>query len=191
MSILSPRWAFSAGCVALMTACTTVAPQYSPVPGNIVQLREAGLEPMKIGDFKPADPTRTDALNRLSIRGMTYLSPYQGSFVEYLKQALTLEVQEANLLDPASTVVLAGFLVVNDLDANGFTKASAQMDARFKVTRAGTVAFDKVLSARFQWDSNILGMIAIPAARENYPVVVQQLLAKLYADPDFANALRK
>lgn len=191
MNILSPNLTLGAAGLALMTACSAVAPPYAPIPMNLVRLREAGLEPMRIGEFKAADPTKADALNHLSIRGGSYTSPYQGSYVEYLKQALTLELKAANLLDPASTVVLAGFLVANDLDASGFSTASARMEARFQVTRAGQVTFDKVLSAKFDWDSNFIGGIAIPRARQNYPVVVQQLLANLFADPDFNGALRK
>lgn len=158
---------------------------------NIVRLREAGLEPMKLGTFAAADPARAEALNHLTIRGGSYISPYQASYVEYLKQALSAELKEANLLDPASAVGLAGFLVANDLDASGFSKANARMDARFQITRSGKVTFDKVLSARFDWDSNILGMIAIPQAIQNYPTVVQRLLATLYADPEFNAALKK
>jgi len=191
MTILSPRLAVGVACLGLATACTTVAPRYEPVPVNVVRLREAGLEPVRIGAFAAADPAQAGALNRLTIRGGAYLSPYQGSYVDYLKEALTADLREARLLDPASPVAIAGFLVANDLDASGFSTAHARMDARFQVTRSGSVTFDKVLSARFEWDSHLLGQIAIPRAMQNYPIVVQQLLAKLYADPEFNDAMKQ
>ena len=46
-------------------------------------------------------------------------------------------------------------------------------------------------TARHEWDSAFLGSIAIPRAQQNYPIVVQKLLASLYVDLEFLQALKK
>jgi len=94
LTTLSSRLALCAACLALLTACTTVAPQYQPVPANIARLREAGFQPVKIGAFTAADPALANMLNHPTIRGGPYLSPYQDSYVEYLRQALISEMKE-------------------------------------------------------------------------------------------------
>jgi len=56
--------------------------------------------------------------------------------------------------------------------------------------RAGAVRYDQVKSAHTQWDSAFAAMIAVPKAREEYPLAVQKLLGELYADPAFLAAIQ-
>jgi hypothetical protein len=173
-----------------MTACSTVAPRYTPLPEHINLLRDAKLEPTKVGEFA-ADPGSGDRVNQLSIRGGSYLSPYDGSWVSYLKEALRQELEDARLLSPNASLELTGVLIRNEVNAGGVTTANAQIEARFIVRREGQVRFSKVKSATYEWDSSFMGNIAIPRAQQNYPVVIQRLLSALYADPDFLAALKK
>jgi hypothetical protein len=53
-----------------------------------------------------------------------------------------------------------------------------------------TVRYKKVHKAHHEWPSSFAGAIAIPAAQQNYHVVVQKLLASLFADPEFSAALK-
>ena len=102
-----------------------------------------------------------------------------------------MELDEARLLHPEATVELSGFLLKNELNAAGVTTADAQIEARFVVRRGGQVRFEKVLTAKYEWDSSLFGNIAIPRAQQNYPVVIQKLLTALWTDPDFITAVKK
>jgi len=171
------------------TACASVAPKYTPLPENVNRLRDAGLEPVKVGAFT-AKPGTEESVNQLSIRGGTYQSPYDGSFVAYLREALRQELEDARLVDAAATCEVGGVLVRNEL-STGVDKGTAAIEARFTVTRGGQVRFDKTKSASYEWESSFVGAIAIPRSQQNYPTVVQRLLSQLYTDADFLAALKK
>lgn len=173
--------------LGILTGCSTMAPKYTPIPENINRLRDAGLEPVKVGEFTADNPT----VNSLSIRGSSYVSPYEASYVNYVKEALKQELDEARLLNPEAVVEFSGTLMRNALNAAGFSKADAQIEVRFVAKRDGKVVFDKVKSAKFEWDSSFMGNVAIPRAAQNYPVVVQKVLTELYLDPDFISALKR
>jgi hypothetical protein len=57
-------------------------------------------------------------------------------------------------------------------------------------TNVDTFKYYKVKSIHDEWDSSFVGAIAIPRATERYPVMVQKLLAALYADAAFTQALK-
>lgn len=183
MAVSHLKTLFAGLLLAALTACSSVAPKYTLVPDNVNRLRDAGMESAKLGEFGAAPKDGRD-VNHLSIRGGTYASPYDGSYVAYLKEALRMELDEARLLNPGATVELSGFLVRNELNAAGITTADALIEARFVVKRGGQIRFDKVLTAQHAWDSSFMGNIAIPRAQQNYPTVVQKLLAALWADPE-------
>ncbi len=184
------KTALAGSVLVLLTACSSVAPKYTLVPENVNRLRDSGMESAKLGDFAAA-PKAGDDVNRLTIRGGSYDSPYDGSYVNYLKEALRMELDEARLLNPNATVELSGFLIRNEVNAAGLATADAQVEARFVVKRGGQVRFDKVLTAKHEWDSHFFGNIAIPRAQQNYPVVVQKLLSALWIDPEFIAAVKK
>jgi hypothetical protein len=176
--------------LVLLTACSSMAPKYTLVPDNVNRLRDANMAPAKLGEFGAA-PKDGNNVNLLSIRGGSYASPYDGSYVNYLKEALRMELDEARALLPDATVELTGFLIKNELNAAGLATADAQIEARFVVKRDGQVRFDKVLKAKYEWESSFFGNIAIPKAQQNYPVVIQRLLTTLWTDPEFITAVKK
>lgn len=64
------------------------------------------------------------------------------------------------------------------------------MEARFVVSKAGTVRYDQVKTIRYEWESSFAGAVAIPRAQQEYPNLVQRLLAILYTDQAFLDALQ-
>ncbi len=70
------------------------------------------------------------------------------------------------------------------------SKASGDLEARFVVKTAGTVRYDQVKTIQDEWDSSFVGAVAIPRAQQRYAVMVQKLLAALFADPAFVEALK-
>ena len=186
-SSLRPSHAIALVVLASLTACNSVAQKYVVAPSNTLKLRKAGMENVKVGIIE----AKNSSVNDLTIRGGSYVSPYNGSYADYLKEALTAELGEAGLLDAASFLELSGVLVKNDLDASGFSTAYAEIEARFVVKQQGQVRFEKTLSAKYEWESAFPGMVAIARAQQNYPTVIQQLVAKLFSDPDFIAAVKK
>jgi hypothetical protein len=183
------RTALAAVILAGSTACASVAPKYAPSPDNVNRLRDAGVAAVNVGPFT-ADPTSGDGVNQLSIRGGEYRSPYEGSFVNYLREALRQDLEDARLLSPSASVEVGGVLVKNTLDT-GVSTGTAFIEARFTVKRDGKVRFDKVKSAKHEWESSFIGAIAIPRSQQNYPTAVQLLLTQLYSDAEFIAALKR
>jgi hypothetical protein len=100
------------------------------------------------------------------------------------------ELDDSRLLDAGANTEVGGVLLRNELDGSGFSIGTADIDARVLVKREGAVRYDKVQSAHHEWKSSFIGATAIPAAAQNYPIVVQKLLAKLFGDADFLAALK-
>jgi len=187
MSSTTLKYTSAAVLLAALSACTTLAPKYTSMPANVTQLKDAGADAIKVGAFQAGN----ESVNSLTIRGGSYVSPYEGSYVNYLKEALRQELDDARLLNPAANIEIDGILVRNELNAAGFSTADAVIEARFTVKRGGQIRYDQVKSAKYEWESSFVGAVAVPRAQQNYPVVVQKLLASLYSDPAFLAAIKK
>jgi len=176
----------AAAAALLLSACSMVAPKYVFSVDQVQTLRDAGLAPAKIGAVGAAG---ADAHNdSIALRGSGMHSPY-GNYARYLQVALAQDLREARLLDEKSDVEINAVLLKNDIDT-GMATASADIAARFVVSKAGQTRFDRTKTAHIEWDSNFIGAIAIPRAQEHYPVLVAALLKELYADGEFLRALK-
>ena len=167
--------------------CSLVAPKYTLSVNHVQTLRDAGPASVKVGAISAQGDEAHD--QSISLRGSAMHSPY-GTYARYLQEALTQELREANILDPNAQVEISAVVLKNDIHAAGFVTASADIEARFQVTRAGQTTFDKIKSAHLEWDSSFIGGIAIPRAQQHYPQVVSALLEQLYADREFLQALK-
>lgn len=172
-----------------LTACGTVAPKYQPAMDNVQALKTGSRSPVKLGVFAPGgtDKQKVDAL---TIRGGSFSSPYNGSYAEYLREALRQELYMAGLLDENGPIEVSGVLLQNEIDASGFNTAHAAMEAQLVVRKNGTVRYDKTKSVRHEWESAFAGAVAIPKAHQNYGIVVQKLLNSFYSDAEFKQALK-
>jgi hypothetical protein len=190
MSIRSYCLAFAAIAIAA-SGCASQAPRYNTNYGSVTVLKSAGLESVKVGEIaKLPAKAKADDVDRLTIRGGTYNSPY-GSFTAFLREALKDELDHADLLNDKSSFQIDGVLLRNVLDGSGFSIGFAEIEAQFVVKRSGSSIYDKTHTARVEWPSSFVGAVAIPRAMQNYQLVVRDLLAKLYADPAFVAALKK
>lgn len=172
---------------ALTSGCSMVAPRYSPSLENVQQLKDAGVQTAKIGAFE-STPGKGNPKS-ISLRGSSMSSPYDGSYGQYLAEALKQELSLAGKLAADADIEVTGALQKNDIDT-AIGTASGDIAARFVVTRGGTVRYDQVKTVRDEWESSFVGAVAIPRAQQRYPVMVQKLLAALYADPAFMQALK-
>jgi hypothetical protein len=175
------------GFALLTTGCSTMAPQYSGSLDNVAALQNQGGQ-AKVGAIQ-SSPSKENA-NPISLRGNSMKSPYQDSYASYLAEALKQDLTLAGKYSANSDNEISGTLMKNDLDASGFSTGHGVMEARIVVKNHDTVKYDKVHTAQHDWDSSFVGGIAIPNAVAAYPVLVKKLLTLVYADPDFAAALK-
>lgn len=172
--------------IVTIAGCSTIAPEYSPSINNIQTLKNASIKKASVGKFTAS----SNKVNELTIRGGSFQSPTNGSYVSYLQKALEQELYDANKLNKDSSIQISGVLIQNEMDASGMNIGTAIMDAEFTVKDASSVRYKKMLSAKIEWPSSFIGGIAIPRAIKEYPRVIQELLGKLYTDPDFIKALK-
>jgi hypothetical protein len=118
------------------------------------------------------------------------VSPVGKHFGDYISAALRQELELARLYNPQANTEISGILLKNNINAGGFSVNDGQIDVRFFVKRDGVVRFDKIKRVEHQWESSFVGAIAIPAAANNYPVMVQKLMSALVTDADFVAAVR-
>jgi len=171
-----------------MSGCSLMAPKYSASTENVQKLKDAASLSVKVGAFE-STPGKDNA-NPISIRGSQLASPYDGSYANYLAEALRQELSIAGKLAPDATLEISGALQKNDMNIPALGNGTGDIAARFVVKRGGEVRYDQIKSISDSWESSFAGPVAIPRAVEHYPILVQKLLSSLYADPAFAQALK-
>lgn len=173
-----------------LTGCANIAmTPPKPTMENATKLRAANMAPVAVGTFK-IDAAKTSQDSGLSIRGGNSVQAPGGSFAQYLGESLKTELQSAGLLDPASSTVITGTLTHTEVNADIGT-GTAKLAARFVVTRANAVKFDRELSADASWESSFMGAVAIPLAANNYEGLYRKLIGKLLDDAAFRAAVAK
>jgi hypothetical protein len=176
-------------CAALaLHGCALQAPKYQASIDNVEQIKKAAIQPAALGSF--TIQANASGGSSISLRGSPMSSSVGADYAAYLADALRQELALAGKLDPKSTLEISGVLIRNDIAAGGIVTNSGEVEARFVVRNGGSVRYDAIKRADLSWESSFIGGIAIPKAQQQYPVLVQQLLAKLLADPQFQVALR-
>jgi hypothetical protein len=170
-----------------LAACSVTAPPYSASVDNIQALKSAAPVQARISTFsnEESDTNRYP----VQLRANQMRSPVGNSFAQYLSTAIQQEFAIAGALSPDAKVELSGVLLKNNVDV-GVGTGTGTISARFVVRRGADVRYDSVKTATGQWDSSFAAAIAVPKATQEYPLVVQKLLASLYADPAFTKAIQ-
>jgi hypothetical protein len=173
----------------LLSGCVSLpAGEHQPSFETVTTLRDSTIAKLNVGAFTLAsglDP----ALDRsISSRGNS-IKPPPGSttFSQYLKDSLIADLKAGGKYDPASAIVVRGELADSQL-RTGLSTASAALAAHFYVVRSGNTVYDKVLHEQRNWESSVIGAVAIPEAMNQYLDQYSALLKQLYADPQFLKA---
>ena len=143
-----------------------------------------------MGQFALAPGKDKSLDTSISVRASSASAPTGGSFAEYLRETLIVELKSAGLLNTASPAVITGFLTESQIDP-AISEGSAKLGARFVVTRAGSAVYDKELTVSSKWESSFVGAVAIPAAINEYTALYRKLVGALLDDPKFQEATRK
>jgi hypothetical protein len=186
---MSPRKILITLAIALLSGCASNAPTYSPSVANVdAASKLRGSVSVNKFTFKKGEES---SLNSVGARAASFKSPVNGSYADYLAQAVSDELKSAGKLDPNSTNALTGMIEKNSLSAAGINTNDAEVAVRFKLQDGATTNYEKLITAKHEWESSFLGGIAIPRAIQNYVVTLQKLLNNLYSDPDFVTATGK
>lgn len=191
MKATIPFLARSAAALVVLSAlhgCALQAPAYAPSVANVDAMKKSGMRTVALGSFT-VQAGATGATS-IGLRGTQMTSSVGSDYAAYLGEALRQELVLAGKLDPKSDTEIAGTLMKNDIAAGGINTNSGEIEARFVVRRAGATRYDSVKRSESTWESSFMGGIAIPKAQQQYPVLVQQLLRQLLADPQFVAALQ-
>jgi hypothetical protein len=172
----------------LVSGCSLVAPRYNASLQNVQKLKDADGQAVTVGEF--TSTPGSDNPKSISIRGSSLTSPYDGSFAKYLSESIRQELSLAGKLSADAQLEVSGALQKNDISIPPVGKGRGDIAARFVLKRNAEVRYDQVKSAHDEWDSSFVGAVAIPRAQNEYPTLVQKLLAELYADPAFQAALK-
>jgi hypothetical protein len=185
--LISRLFKVAAPCLVMsmlgLAGCTQTVPVYDPAFENVQLLKAASARPASVDKFS-GGPTS------LIIRGFTSAkSPVGNDFGDYVQDALSRELDKAQLLVMSSDYKIQGKVVDTDVDT-GISTGRTSISVEFVVTKEGVERYRKVVTSGYEWDSSFIGALAIPRGIQSYPKVVGMLLNKLYSDPDFAKALR-
>jgi hypothetical protein len=177
------------GAVLGVSACATppMAPPQATLD-NIQALRASNLTAMRVGDFTagPGRPTQMD--KRIVVRAGAQAAP-NGSYARYLADKIRAELQGGGRFDANSATVLSGVITDSHVDSS-LPLGHANLSVRFTLVRDGKAVFEKTLSVDATWESNFIGAAAIPFAFNNYTGLFNQIVTKLFADPDFRAAAK-
>lgn len=189
---MSRLLAAAAALVCVLAAgCATKAPAYQSSIENVQVLQQRiGAVKVSVGSVK-ADEKGAGALDQLSSRAMSIESPYPDGYAGYVREALRADLTAAGKLDPAAPRAINAVLTVNRLDTSGINVGEAEVAARFSLTEGGRVLYEKEHAVKREWESSFMGPIAVQNALINYGATVQKLVGRLFADPEFAAALRR
>ncbi|WP_101758839.1 hypothetical protein [Oceanicoccus sp. KOV_DT_Chl] len=171
--------------VLLISACGTNAPIYEGSVENVKQLKKIDSSGVAVGKFSAA----TAGVKRISIRTNPLKSPHGKNVIDYLRYALEFELEKAGLLRADANKVIDAVVFRNEINAEGFVTGNGLISIEFSVIEDGADIYKKTFTVTRQWNSSFVGAIAIPAASSNYPMMVEELLGKLYGDADFIKVL--
>lgn len=171
-----------AGCMSL------TVPPYSPSYEFIDGLKGKSLEKIAVGEVQPRDPN--SPVNKITLRGSS-LSVQDGTFASYLEEAIKSDLREIGILDRNSSIKLDANILRNDIDVSSLSTGTGIMEISLVIRRDGNVTFERPYSVQTTFQSSFAGAVAIPKGQNEYPVLVRTLLEKIFADPEFFNAIKK
>lgn len=178
-----------AAAMLLFSGCAQLkAPAYSPDYAVVDGLKGLDIGNTAVGEFSPREPDA--AVNKVWLRAMRMESP-NGTFVQYLEDAIRHDLKEIGVYSPASTTVINATVLRNEIDLSGFSQGHGIMEVDVSVTKQNVVILDKTYRANTQFKSSFVGAVAIPNGQNAYPALVRELLKKMYMDPEFIAAVRK
>ena len=182
------RMATLALTAVVLTGCASfVAPTYSPDYPSIDRLKTSQLGKIAVGEFQPRSPEAP--VNKITLRGAPFVTT-QGSFAQYLEEAIRSDLTELRVLDPKADTRIDATLLKNDMDVSGINTVVGFIDVIFSVIKSGETGHETIYSDKTQFESSFAAAVAVPKGQSEYPRLVRTLLQTIYADPAFIAAVK-
>ncbi len=156
----------------------------------VEKARASRLAPINVGSFKPDPKLGAENDRGINVRSNTLSSPVEGSFAQYLRETLIVDLKASGLYDANSPATMSGFLTESLLDV-GIETGQSNLGARFVLSNGGKILYDKELKASANWPSSFVGAIAIPQGINQYTDLYHKLVGMLFDDPDYQKASSK
>jgi hypothetical protein len=173
--------------IALLSGCSTVAPEYSGSRKNVEAIKNLGDIKIAVGKFSDAE--NQDNKKQLSMRANTLTSPYGPTFASYIENAVRKELVLSGNFSDKSKITVSGILHKNNIDVSGFNIGSGICEVEFNVTKDALVVLNKKINQGHQWESSFVAAVAIPKAINEYSVLIEKLLNNLFTDREFIKAV--
>jgi hypothetical protein len=175
--------------VTTLTGCASfIAPGYSPDYPTVDRLKATPIAPLAVGTFQPRAPDAK--VNRISLRGAS-MTAQEGSFAQYLENAIRSDLIELKALDPNADIRIDATLTKNDINVAGISTGTGVIEMQLQISRKGVATLQKAYLATIQFDSSFAGAVAIPKGQSEYPNLVRTLLKQIYSDQEFLAAVSK
>lgn len=177
---------------ALLSGCVqmTMGPHQAQLQ-NIELLRKSEIASMNVGPFALEKGKEADLNKNVNIRGSTLSPANDATFSDYLRDGIIAELQASGKYDPASTLVIKGWLTDSQVTAPVSDIGRGSLGARFNLSRAGNTVYERTLQVEAQWPSAFIGADAIPTAANQYTSLFKKLITRLFEDKDFLAEARK
>src|SRR6266850_7128300 len=161
MRSMAFRWLLLLVAFGTLAGCATVpVGTHQPTADTVIALRDSGIAPLNVGDFKLAAGAKPAIDKSVTMRGNPIKPPSgASSFSQYLGESLIADLKSAGKFDAASPLTIQGELTENQLNAAGISEASALLAAHFTVRRGNEVVYDKVLRQESRWKSSFVAAI--------------------------------
>jgi hypothetical protein len=177
------------GMAVLTSGCAQLTMNQAQPSVELTQrLRAAGLQPVRIGEFRPDARLAGGADRSISVRGANSMAAPGGSFARHLGETLAVELRNAGLVADGADTTIAGTLLDSQLDA-GMSTGTGSIKARIVVMQGGQQRYSRELTASASWESSFIGAVAIPTAFREYEGLYRKLVGQLIDDPDFRSAV--
>ena len=181
---------FYVGLVLFISGCSSKGIEFTPNFNSINELKDSNLKTMTVqkNNFSSVEAQAKTILVGRGTNKM--LSPYGGSFQEYLEISLKEELMQASLYGDSSNIKIITELLTNKLNT-GMSIGTADLSADFKILMSEKEVFNKTYNIHHEWESSFAAAVAIPSTLENYPIAMQKLIDKFLFDTDVIAILHK
>lgn len=171
--------------LALFTGCANKVPNYASSPQNIRAVKNIHAEEkatVNISAFKAKNEGESKVMCRLATPVGT---PDGMTFAKYVEDALAVELEMGDMLDPKSAVVLSGSLE----NVYGSTVlGNAYWEHTLKLTSSNGKTLEK--SSRYDYESSFTAYSACSEMQRSYLPAVQKLVNDVITDPRFKELIK-
>lgn len=169
----------------ILQGCGVAMPRYDANFDNVQTLKNQA----PLSKLNSPTVVADKGQDSISARANPIRSP-EGSISKHVQKALEDELRLAGLLDPSASHHLDVQLRQSKLDAPIGTGSGA-ISADFNLREGERSLYSSSKTVTSTWDSSFVGAIAIPAAANAFNPLVRKLLAELYQDPAFIQAMKQ